>query len=113
VTGVSVVRHTAFACVAGAVLALAGFSLAGSWHVGVGLAFGLLLGAANVILIERAATKTGAVRIASLGRLGLLSALGLGLGLLIAPITAVFVIVGMAGAMLLVSVVAAYEAVHS
>ncbi|HEX6488395.1 MAG TPA: hypothetical protein VF137_05910 [Candidatus Dormibacteraeota bacterium] len=107
------VRHTVIACAGVAALGFAALALTAGWRAGLGLSIGVALGAVNITLIERATSRSGAVRVTSLGRLGVLSAVGLGLGLLIAPLAAVLVVVGLAAAMLLVSVVAAVEAVHA
>ena len=80
----------------------------GAWHAGLAVAVGLLLGAANGFLVERSLDSASGFRIASLGRLGLLSLLGLGIGLIIGPQVAVLTLLGLAAAQLTLTAVAGW-----
>ena len=80
----------------------------GAWHAGLAVAVGLLLGAANGFLVERSLDSVSGFRIASLGLLGLLSLLGLGVGLIIGPQVAVLTLLGLAAAQLTLTAVAGW-----
>jgi hypothetical protein len=88
--------------------ALAAASAFGAWRAGLAVAVGLLLGAFNALLVDRSLDSALGFRAASLGRLGLLSALGLGAGLLIGPQVAVLTLLALAGAHLVLTVVAGW-----
>ncbi|MGH7876500.1 MAG: hypothetical protein ACRENM_02375, partial [Candidatus Dormibacteraceae bacterium] len=80
---VSPLRMTLVACVAVALGALSLLTVAGHPAGGAALAVGLLLGSGNAALIRRCLHADLGFRTASLGRLALLSAGGVGLGALL------------------------------
>lgn len=106
--GNGVVRRTAAVCGGAAVVALVAASALGAWRAGLAIAVGLLLGVFNAVLVERSLGSGGGFRAASLGRLGLLSALGLGCGLLIGPQVAVLTILALAAAHIVLTMVAGW-----
>ena len=106
------VQATVIAC---AVLALAGLALSailGHPRAGLALAAGILIGSGNGFLAERALSLGGAFRATSLLRLALLSAAGLGAGLLIGLDVAWWSLVGLAAAQVVLALVAARAVVR-
>jgi hypothetical protein len=106
-------RITASACVAGALVAVAGATPLGHWRVGAALALGLLVGATNGFLARRALGIEANFGFTAVGRLALLSAAGLGLGLLLGLQTVPLVLLGIAAAQLVLAVVAGVTAVRT
>ena len=92
------VLTTAIACAAMAIAA-SGIAVAlGHPRAGLALAAGLLVGSANGYLAERAVGFGVAFRATSLARLALLSAVGLGAGLLLGLDVAWWSLIGLAAA---------------
>lgn len=92
--------------------AVAAFAIAtplGAWRAGLALAAGLVIGSLNGLLVERSLGSAAGFRITSLGRLGLLSLLGLGAGLMIGPQVAVLTLLGIAAAQIVLTVVAGWR----
>jgi len=106
-------RMTAAVCVAGALLAVAAGLAAGHWRVGAGVALGLLVGAANGFLARRALSVEAGFGFTAMGRLALLSAIGLGLGLLLGLPYVPLVLLGIAAAQLVLAIVASVTAVRA
>ena len=96
-------------CAGCAGLSLVALSAAGHPRIGIALAAGLLLGAANGYLARRALTAPLAFQTSSLLRLGLLTGCGLGVAALLGLQTAPFVIGGIAVAQLLLAGVAVWQ----
>ena len=94
-------------CAAAAAVALVALSLAGNVRAGAAVALGLLLGSVNGALAERALGAGVSLRMSSLPRLGVLSAVALVCGLLIGVAYAWIVILGVAGAQVVLVAVAA------
>jgi hypothetical protein len=94
-------------CVVAAAVALAALSLAGNVRAGAAVALGLLLGSVNGALAERALGAGVSLRMSSLPRLGVLSALAVVCGLLIGVAYTWIVVLGVAGAQLVLVFVAA------
>jgi hypothetical protein len=100
-------------CFAGALLA-AGAGLAlGSWRGGVAVALGLLVGAANGFMARRTLGMDVSFRLTSLGRLAILSVVGVGLGALLGLPFVPLVILGIAGAQVVLVVVSTVTAVRA
>jgi hypothetical protein len=106
-------RTTAAACAAAAVLAVAAGLAAGHWRAGVGVALGLLVGAGNGFLARRALGAEAGFGFTSMGRIALLSAIGLALGLLLGLPYVPLVLIGIAAAQLVLAVVASVAAVRA
>lgn len=106
-------KTTVIACVAGALVAVAGAAAFGQWRVGAGLALGLLVGATNGFLARRALGIEASFGFTAMGRLALLSAVGLGLGLLLGLENVPLVLLGIAAAQLVLAVVASIAAVRT
>ena len=106
--GDGVARVTVAVCgtAAGAAFAIA--TPFGAWRAGLALATGLVIGSFNGLLVERSVRSAAGFRIASLGRLGLLSLLGLGAGLVIGSQFAVLTLLGIATAQIVLTVVAGW-----
>ena len=100
-------------CLGAAVAAVAISALAGSPRAGIAIAAGLAIGSVNGHLALRSLASDASFRIASLGRLGILSAAGVGVGLLLGTDVVYFTIAGLAVAQLILAGVAAYEVTHS
>lgn len=105
-SGGKVVQRTAVVCGVAAVVAFAVGSGLGAWRAGLAIAVGLVLGAFNALLVERSLGSAAGFRATSLGRLGLLSVLALGAGLLIGPQVAVLTLLALAAAHIVLTVVA-------
>ena len=104
---VSVVTSTFLAGLALAVLFLLGQPMAG-----VALGLGLLLGGANGLLVKRTVRPGVPFSAVSLGRIALLSVVGLGLGLLLGVNVAWLVILGIGVSQLVLAGMNAYEVLH-
>ena len=111
--GNGLVRLVGLACAVAAVVALLVAGLAGSWSAGIALALGLGLGAVNAAVLARSVHAGAAFRTASLGRLGVLSLVGLGIGFLVVPGQAWLVAVGLGGAQLILVGLSARELVRA
>lgn len=94
-------------CVIAAAVALAALTMAGNLRAGAAVALGLLLGSVNGALAERALGAGVSLRMSSLPRLGLLSAVAVVCGLLIGVAYAWIVILGVAGAQMVLVALAA------
>jgi hypothetical protein len=94
-------------CLAMAVVAFVALAVAGEIRAGVAVALGLVLGSINGLLAQRALDAGVSVRLSSLPRLALLTVVAIGGGLLIGLSYAWLVILGVAGAQLVLVAVAA------
>lgn len=100
-------------CTIGAVLAvIAGLAL-GSWRAGVAVALGLLAGAINGFMARRTMTAEVSFRALSMGRLAILSAVGLGLGALLGLQFVPLVLLGIAAAQIVLAFAAAVSMVRA
>lgn len=106
-------RTTLVVCGAAALLAPAVGLALGQWRAGAGAALGLLVGAANGFLARRALGLDAGFGFTAMGRLALLSAAGLGLGLLLGLAFVPLVLLGIAAAQLVLAVVASVTAVRT
>ena len=106
-------RTTAIVCAGGALLAMTAGLALGSWRGGLAAALGLLVGAVNGFLARKALGFEAGFGFTSLGRLGLLSAVGLGLGALLGIVYVPLVLAGIAVAQLVLAVVATITAVRT
>jgi len=111
--GASPLTTTALVCTAGALIAAAGGLALGSWRAGVAVALGLLVGATNGFLARRALGVEAAFGVTSMGRLALLSAIGMGLGALLGVQFVPLVLIGIAAAQLVLAVVSSVAAVRT
>jgi hypothetical protein len=100
-------------CLAAAIIAVAFSIVAGFPRAGIAIAAGLVIGSVNGHLALRSLASDASFRIASLGRLGILSAAGVGVGFLLGTDVVYFTIGGLAVAQLILATVAAYEMAHS
>lgn len=100
-------------CVTGSLLAAAAGLAFGSWRAGLAVALGLLVGATNGFLARRALGVEASFGFTSLGRLVLLSAVGLGLGAILGLQFVPLVLVAIAVAQLVLAVVASVTAVRA
>ena len=98
---------TLIACAALAIAALALTALLGHPRVGLALAAGTMIGSTNGFLAERALSLGGGFRATSLLRLAVLSAAGLGAGVLIGRDVAWWSLIGLATAQLVLALMAA------
>lgn len=87
--------------------------MAGLPRAGVAIAAGLVIGSINGHLALRSLRSDASFRIASLGRLGALSAAGVGVGFLLGSDVVYFTVAGLAVAQLILAAVAAIEVAHS
>ena len=111
--GTDALRLTAAVCAAAALLAVAAGLATGHWRAGAGVALGLLVGAANGFLARRALGIEAGFGFTAMGRLAILSAIGLGLGLLLGLTYVPLVLLGIAAAQLVLAVVASVTAVRA
>jgi len=111
--GISLVRLAALTCAGSAVVVLLIAGFAGSWAAGIALGIGLALGGVNAALVARSVQAGGGFRATSLGRLGLLSVVGLGLGFVLVPAQAWLVAVGLGAAQLILVALSARELVKT
>ncbi|HUZ90218.1 MAG TPA: hypothetical protein VMU49_10395 [Candidatus Acidoferrales bacterium] len=109
---VSPLRMTFVACVAVALVAMSLLTVAGHPAGGAALALGLLLGSGNGLLIRRSLHADLGFRTASLGRLALLSAAGVGLGALLGVQQIALVLIGIGVSQLLLAGAAGYQLVR-
>lgn len=86
-----------------AVAALLGFAIAGHLKAGLAIDLGLVIGAANGPMIQRSAQVQGAFGALAFGRLLLLSAVGVGVGLALGLDVLWLVVAGLAVAQLLLA----------
>jgi len=106
--------QTTFAvCGLAAAAAVVVLAVAGRPVAGVALAAGLLIGSLNCWLAQRSLGLDVSFRAASLGRLALLTAVGLGLGLLLGAQVAPLTIAGVGVAQLLTAGLAARAAMET
>jgi hypothetical protein len=94
------VQTTVIACAAMALAAFAIAAVVGHPRAGLALAAGLLVGSANGVLISRSLRAGMPFQAASLGRLGVLSAAGLGIGFLLGLDVVAWTLFGLAAAQL-------------
>ena len=106
-------RTTAVVCAACALLAAIGGLALGSWRGGAAVALGLLVGASNGFLARRALGIEVSFRVTSLGRLMVLSSIGLALGALLGLQFVPLVLLGIGAAQLVLAVVSTVTAVRA
>ena len=94
-------------CMAAAILIFVVLAIAGEVRAGAAVALGLVLGSVNGLVAQRALDSGVSVRLSSLPRLAILTIAAIGGGLLIGVSYAWLVILGVAGAQLVLVVVAA------
>lgn len=102
-------RLTAAGCAAAAAVAVATGVALGQARAGVALAVGLLVGSVNGLLAQRGVASGLPMQASSLGRLAVLSAAGLGIGLLLGLDVAWLVLLGLAAAQVMLAIAAARE----
>jgi len=102
-------RDTAAASAAAAAAAVVVALALGQPRAGLALAVGLVLGSLNGVLARRGVASGLPVSATSLARLAVLSAAGLGLGFLLGVDVAWLVLLGLAGAQLMLAFAAARE----
>jgi hypothetical protein len=102
-----VTGRAAIACLVAAVVALVALSAAGNVRAGLAAGIGLGLGSFNGLLADRALAAGFSPRVSSLPRLGILTLLAIGAGLLIGLDYAWLVILGLGAAQLLLVGIAA------
>ena len=107
------VGYTVVACTAGAVVAVVIGLASGFWRAGVAVALGLLVGSVNGFLARRALGADAGFRVTSLGRLTVLSAVGLILGALLGLPYVPLVLLGIAAAQLVLAVVSTVTMVRT
>lgn len=105
--------YTVMVCIAGALLAVLAGTALGSWRGGVAVALGLLIGSANGFLVRRALGADAGFRVISLGRLAILSAVGLLLGALLGLPFVPLVLLGIAAAQLVLALVSTVTALRT
>lgn len=105
-------RTAAGACALGAAGGFAVLAAAGHWRAGLALALGLLIGAGNGVLARSALSAGFDFRFTSLGRLALLSALGVGAGLALGLVYVPLVLAGLGVAQLVLAGAAFREALR-
>ena len=103
----------ALVCAGAALLAALTGAALGYWRGGLAVALGLLVGATNGFMAWRALGLDANFRLTSLGRLMILSAVGLLLGALLGVPYVPLVILGIAGAQLVLAVVSTVSAVRA
>ena len=106
------VLTTAIACAAMAVIAVAAGLVVGHPRAGLALAMGLVIGSANGYLARAAVGIGGAFLATSIGRLALLTAAGLGAGLLLGLDVAWWSLVGLAASQFVLVLAAARSLVR-
>ena len=94
-------------CLAAAVFMFAVLAIVGEMRAGAAVALGLVLGSVNGLVAQRALDSGVSVRLSSLPRLALLTIAAIGGGLLIGVAYLWLVILGVAGAQLVLVLVAA------
>jgi len=108
-----VIGKAAGAALAAAALALLAGVVSGHWLYGVAGATGLVIGSVNGYLAERGLASPAGFRVSSLMRLGVLTAAGVGAGLILGVTTLPFVIGGIALAQVLLAAVAVRETMRA
>ncbi len=103
-------RTTAAVCAAAALAAVPIGLVLGHWRAGAGVSLGLLVGAFNGFLARRALGIEASFGFTAMGRLALLSALGLGLGVVLGLPYVPLVLLGIAAAQLVLAAVASVTA---
>ncbi len=99
-------------CLAAALVAVAIGLVLGHWRAGAGVSLGLLVGAVNGFLARRALGIEANFGFTAIGRLAVLSAIGLALGLLLGLPYVPLVLLGIAAAQLVLAAVASVTAVR-
>jgi hypothetical protein len=106
------VTVTAIASCCLALVSLAVLAALGQLLAGIALALGLVLGGANGFLVKRTLRPGVPFSAVSLGRIALLSVIGLGIGFLLGASVAWLVIVGIGVSQLVLAGMNAYEVLH-
>ena len=109
---VRALRTAVIAAAGSALVVLASFALVGDWRYGAALASGLLLGSLNGPWTYLSLRLDLPFRAHSVTRLAVLSAAGIGIGLLIAPATIWMVAIGLAAAQLLLAAASLRESLR-
>ncbi len=99
-------------CVGGGLVAVVVFTLLGMPLIGVAPAAGLLIGSLNGFLAFRSLASEASFRLSSLFRLAVLSAAGIGAGLLLGTDMVYLTVGGLAVAQLVLAAVAVREVVR-
>jgi len=106
-------RRTCGLCALAAAAALLAFAVAGRPTAGLALAAGLLIGSLNCWLAQRSLGLDVSFRVASLGRLAVLTAAGLGVGFALGAQNAPLTIIGLGAAQLVLAGLAAKVALET
>jgi hypothetical protein len=106
------VLTTAIACAAMALVAFAIGLALGQARPAIALASGLLIGASNGFMARRALAFEAGFRTTSIARLTVLTAAGLAAGLIVGLEVAWWALIGVAGAQLMLAVIAARDLVR-
>ena len=99
--------RTVVSCFLAAVAVFGILAVSGNARAGAAVSLGLVLGSVNGLFAERAVRSGVSFRVSSIPRLAVLSAVALGLGLLLGASYAWLVILGVAAAQLVLVAVAA------
>jgi len=102
-----VAGRTVVGCLVAAAVAFVALAVAGYTRAGIAVALGLLLGSVNGALAERALGAGFSPRLSSVPRLAVLTAVAIGIGLLLGTAYAWLVVLGVAAAQLILAAVAA------
>jgi hypothetical protein len=94
-------------CSAAAIVAFAALTLTGQPRAGISLAIGLALGGVNGLFAAKSVDVGSAFSLLSFARIGVLSALALGIGVLVQPATAWLTLIGVAASQFLMAGLAA------
>jgi hypothetical protein len=100
---------TMAACTAGALAAVAGGLALGSWRGGLALALGLLIGSLNGHLARGALRAEVAFSVTSMGRMAVLTVLGVGVAALLGLQFAPLALLGIGAAQVVLAVAAGIQ----
>ena len=87
---------TVVACAVGAAMSIAVGALTGGWPASLGLAAGLLLGSVNGFAAQRSLGAEAGFRMTSMLRLAVLTAVGIGTGVVLGSVVSVVLGIGLA-----------------
>ena len=104
---------TATICLAASMLAFLALAASGQPRAGLAVAIGLAVGGANAWLAARSVDAGLGFGVASMARIGLLSAIALGAGLALDPGVAWLTVLGVAASQLVMSAVAIRSVLRS
>ena len=111
--GSGIPRLTASICLAASMLAFLVLAASGQPRAGLAVAIGLAVGGANAWLAARSVDAGLGFGVASMARIGLLSAIALGAGLALDPAVAWLTVLGVAASQLVMSGVAIRSVLRS